>query len=335
MMNSPALAFSQTELCLSNGNLNPQAIGWSHRPHIHCALPHNKGRRKRWNHWCFTSPKWMLSITQADFDYVGYAAAYFLDLETGKSVAHSQLRLLGRGCELPDEPMQSHAFNHSKLSFQLNEYPGRASLSVSAADIGGTTLHVLLDIHRPPHIDSVNLVAPMGANSFHATCRQLALPITGTVQVGERVYTCEAEHSYGAMDFGRGVWPVASSWRRATFATAGGIAGNFGTQWTDYSGLSENALWFGGELCHIDCPIDITRQEQTPLATWHLKTADQRVNLSFTPLQRHRAHRKLGPLFADTRQWFGHFNGELLNPQGKRVPVQAALGWLGATDARW
>ena len=26
------------------------------------------GRRKRWNHWCITTPQWTLSLTQADLD---------------------------------------------------------------------------------------------------------------------------------------------------------------------------------------------------------------------------------------------------------------------------
>lgn len=327
--------FTQTDLCLSNGALNPEAIGWSNRPQVNCALLQHKGRRKRWNHWCFTTPQWMLSVTQADLDYVGYGAAYFLDLETGESASFSQMRALGRGCQLPDRPQQSHTFDHRRLSFQLSEYPGRACLSLSASNLSGPPIEILLDIQRPTHLESVNLVAPMGPNSFHATCRQLGLPLSGSVKLGNRSYSCEPGQSFAAMDFGRGVWPLNTHWKRAAFAGPGGIAGNFGTHWIDYSGLSENALWFGGKLEQLADSIEMTPMHAEPLASWSIKTLNQRVNLTFTPRQLHQASRHVGPLFADTRQWFGHFDGELVSPQGEHVPVKAALGWLGTTDARW
>ncbi|MGX5219774.1 DUF2804 domain-containing protein [Pseudomonas sp. S9] len=328
-------AARQTDLCLHNGALNPDAIGWSNRPQVNCSLVRHAGRRKRWNHWCFTTPGWMLSVTQANLDYLGYGAAYFLDLETGQSASFSQMRILARGCQLPDHPQQSHAFNQRNLSFQLSEYPGRACLSLSASEAGSQPLEILLDIQRPSHLESVNLVAPMGPKRFHATCRQLGLPLSGRVQLGERVYSCIPGQSFAAMDFGRGVWPLNSHWKRAAFAAPGGIAGNFGTDWTDYSGLSENALWFGGELQQLENSVEITPMKSGPLASWSIKDADQRVNLRFTPRQLHQAAPHLGLLYADTRQWFGHFDGDLISPQGEHVPVKAALGWLGATDARW
>lgn len=322
-------------LCDARGQLNPQAIGWSTRPRVDYSLPGHSGRRKRWNHWCTTTPRWMLSLTQADVDYLGYSAAYFLDLETGASVSHSQLRLLSLGCRLPSQPLLSHEFNHPRLHLHIAEHPGRARITVSAPDIGGQPLHVALDIQRPAHLESVNLVAPLSHNRFHATCRQLGLPTTGSVQLGDRHYECEPGQSFSAMDFGRGVWPLRSHWTRAAFAAPGGIAGNFGSGWTEYSGLSENALWFGGELQHLESPVTLEQPSHSPLAPWRLYTDDDRVDLTFTPRQRHLARPRLGFFYADTRQWFGHFNGVLRGPDGERVPVDAALGWLGSTNARW
>ncbi|HBX57362.1 MAG TPA: DUF2804 domain-containing protein [Pseudomonas sp.] len=326
---------SAIALCDAQGQLNPQAIGWSPRPQVDCTLPGHIGRRKRWNHWCITTPQWMLSLTQADIDYLGYGAAYFLDLETGQAVEHSQLRWFARGCRLPNQPQQSHEFNHPRLHLRFAEHPGRLRLTVAAPDIGGQPLQVALDIQRPAHLDSVNLVAPLSRHGFHATCRQLGLPASGNVQLGRTQYNCSAGQSFAAMDFGRGVWPLRSHWTRAAFAAPGGIAGNFGSGWTDHSGLSENALWFGGELQHLDTPVHIEQAPHNPLAPWRLNTDDDRVALTFTPRQYHQACPRLGPFHADTQQWFGHFDGVLRGPQGERVPVDAALGWLGATHARW
>lgn len=327
--------FAALALCDSRGQLNPQAIGWSPRPMVDCAIPGHFGRRKRWNHWCITTPHWMLSFTQADLDYLGYAAAYFLDLETGQAEAYSQFHLLGRGHDLPDQPQKSHAFNHPRLHLRVAEQAGRSCITINASSIGGQPLQVDLDVQRPAHLDSVNLVAPLGPQCFHATSRHLGLPCSGSVRLGKQQYSCIAGQSFASLDFGRGVWPLNSHWTRAAFAAPGGIAGNFGSGWTDYSGLSENTLWFGGELQHLDMPITITQSPHSSLAPWQLCSPDDSVNLTFTPRQRHKAYRRLGPFYADTRQWFGHFDGVLHGPQGERVPVQNALGWLGDTRARW
>ncbi|MGH8353336.1 MAG: DUF2804 domain-containing protein [Pseudomonas sp.] len=322
-------------LCDAQGRLDPGAIGWSTRPQVHCALPAHFGRRKRWNHWCITTPQWMLSLTVANLDYVGYGAAYFLDLETGRAATHTLLRPFGRGCELPDTPLESHEFCHPRLQIKVSEHPGRLRLTVAAANFGGQPLQVALDIQRPAHLDSVNLVVPFAGQGFHATSRQLGLPANGSVQLGQQHYSCVPGQSFAALDFGRGVWPFRSHWTRAAFAAPGGIAGNFGTGWTEHSGLSENALWFGGELLHLNCPVQIEQLPGNGQPHWRLSTADQRLALTFSPRQQHQARPRLGPLYAHTRQWFGHFDGVLRGPNGERVPVDGALGWLGETHARW
>ncbi|TBU87074.1 DUF2804 domain-containing protein [Phytopseudomonas dryadis] len=322
-------------LCDPRGRLNPQAVGWSPRPRVDCSLPGNIGRRKRWNHWCITTPQWTLSLTQADLDYVGYGAVYFLDLDSAENVSHSQLSPFARGCCLPDHPQGSHSFRHSRLQLHFSEYPARLRLTATAANFGGQPLQVALDVQRPAHLESVNLVVPLGRRGFHATCRQVGLPVSGSVQIGEREYHCAIGQGYASMDFGRGVWPLNSHWTRAAFAAPGGIGGNFGAGWTDHSGLSENALWFGGQLLHLEQQVHIRQAPASALAPWRLYTDDGQVELTFTPKQEHIARPRVGPLYADTRQWFGHYHGLLRGPDGERVPVAAAQGWLGSTRARW
>ncbi|VXB85154.1 conserved hypothetical protein [Pseudomonas sp. 8AS] len=322
-------------LCDARGQLNPQAVGWSPRPAVHCAIPGHFGRRKRWNHWCITTPQWMLALTFADLDYLSYGAAYFLDLDSGELASRKHLRPLGRGCDLPDTPLESHEFRHSRLHLRADDRGSSVRLTVVAADIGGQPLQVALEIQRPSHLESVNLVCPMGERTFHASCRQLGLPVSGHLQLGERHYGCLPGQSFASLDFARGVWPLSSHWTRAAFAAPGGIAGNFGSGWCDASGLSENALWFGGELLHLEEPVRIEQNPQGPLAPWRLSSASGQVELTFSPRQQHQAYPQIGPLYADTRQWFGRFDGLLRDPQGKKVPVNGAYGWVGATHARW
>ncbi|WP_454254904.1 DUF2804 domain-containing protein [Pseudomonas sp. Marseille-Q8238] len=331
----PDSTVAAQNLCDASGRLDPRAVGWSPRPLVECALPGNWGRRKRWNHWCITTPHWMLTLTLADLDYVSYGGAHFLDLDSGKLVSHTQRRPFGMGCHLPDNAMQSHAFNHHRLQLRADDRGSNIRLTATAPRIGGQPLQLALDIQRPAHLDSVNLVCAMGEKTFHATSRQLGLPVSGNLQLGGQTYSCPPGQSFASLDFGRGVWPLRTHWKRVVFSAPGGIAGNFGSGWCDASGLSENALWFGGELLHLNEPVTIEQHPSGALAPWHLSCASEHVDLTFTPLQHHHARPQVGPFFADTRQWFGYFDGILRGPRGEKVPVARAYGWLGETRACW
>jgi hypothetical protein len=234
--------------------------------------------------------------------------------------------LFGRGCDLSDQPHERHEFNQPHLQLPVTDHPGRTGISINALDIGRQPRQVALSIQRPAHLDSAHLVAPLGPHSVHATSRQLGLPCSGRVQLGKQAFSCVAGQRVAALDFGRSVWPLKNHWTRTAFAAPGGITGNFRAGWTDCSGLSENTLWFGGELQHLATVISITLAAHSPLAPWQLRSPDDPVNLIFTAQQRHQTYRRHGPFFANTQQWFGHDEGVLRGPQGERVPVHNGLG---------
>ncbi|WXL27548.1 DUF2804 domain-containing protein [Ectopseudomonas mendocina] len=329
------LTTSGTSLCDSKGQLNPAAIGFSSHPAVNYAIPGRYGRRKRWNHWCIINPQWMLAITHADFDYVGLASAHFVDLVSGEHYSFSQKRLFARDSSLPDQPFDDHTFNHPLLQLRVSATAHNSTITLSASNHGGQAIQAMLHIQRPAHLESANLVAPLGRNSFHASSRHLGLPCTGSIQLNGRLHESAGTQSYASLDFGRGVWPFQSQWTRAAFAAPGGIAGNFGTGWTDHSGLSENTLWFGGQAQHLTSPIRIEVESSELMATRQLTSADGKVQLSFTPSQKHVTRRNFGLLYINNRQLFGRFSGTLRGDQNECVPVQHALGWLGEAEARW
>ena len=89
-------------LCLPDGRLNPDAVGWSRTPLHDCRLPGRWGRRKRWDFWGVTGPGCALNIVCADVDYLGIADVWFHDFDTGASMARSVPVPLARGVALPD-----------------------------------------------------------------------------------------------------------------------------------------------------------------------------------------------------------------------------------------
>ena len=62
--------FPLQPLCDRKGRLQEDAIGWSSRPQVDCTLHGHLGRRKRWNHWCITTPDWMLALTSVSYTHL-------------------------------------------------------------------------------------------------------------------------------------------------------------------------------------------------------------------------------------------------------------------------
>jgi Protein of unknown function (DUF2804) len=53
-------------LCASDGQLNPEAVGWSRRPIHRGALRGPWPRRKRWDYWAVTTERHLLFLLQVD-----------------------------------------------------------------------------------------------------------------------------------------------------------------------------------------------------------------------------------------------------------------------------
>jgi hypothetical protein len=88
---------AEVDLCLPDGRLNPDAIGWSRRPLHRCNLNGPWGRQKRWDYWAITTKRFALGITYADVDYVGLVALALFDFETKRVINRGTARPLGRG----------------------------------------------------------------------------------------------------------------------------------------------------------------------------------------------------------------------------------------------
>jgi hypothetical protein len=87
------------ELCLADGTLNPEAVGWSRHP-VHRTRLHGWGRNKRWEYWCVMTPTQLVALTVSDIDYLAVSSVYLL--EYGGVEAAAGLALpLGAGARLP------------------------------------------------------------------------------------------------------------------------------------------------------------------------------------------------------------------------------------------
>ncbi|NNC00927.1 DUF2804 family protein, partial [Corallococcus exiguus] len=89
------------DMCLSNGRLNPAAIGWSRKP-LHRANLKGWGRNKRFEYWCVITEDFLVTANISHHDYRANIASTFIDLRTHDVCATRENRWLPPAGALSD-----------------------------------------------------------------------------------------------------------------------------------------------------------------------------------------------------------------------------------------
>jgi hypothetical protein len=327
---------SPTSLCTSSGDLDPAATGWTRRPLHTCNLSRHWPRKKRWNYWCVTDGRLLFSFTLADIDYLGLAFVYAYDRETGDFAEETWVRPLGWGIDLPDAIEASITFASRSLELTVEKTDSGYHARI-ACKLGGRPLQADLDISVPESHESLGVVIPWSQNRFQFTSKQNTLPATGRVTWGDLDHALE--DAFATLDYGRGVWKYACTWNWASTSTRadGHVVGvNLGGQWTDGTGMTENALCLDGRLTKLHEDMRFQYDRDDWLKPWRLVSSQtDAVDLTFTPCFDRQASINLVALQSQVHQLFGTFAGRLRFDGGEEVEIADAFGWAEEHVARW
>jgi hypothetical protein len=314
------------DLCLSDGRLNPAAIGWSRRPLHRCNLQGHWPRKKRWEYWGVISDEGMFSLTIANIDYLGLAVISFLPFDTGELVERVALTPAGRGVALPDTVGGADVVvARWGLRASIEHAGGRVRLRGRARGI-----EAKLDIDAPN--ETLNVVIPRDGERFQFTSKQTALPARGEVTVRGRRFSFSPGRSFAALDFGRGMWAREVTWN---WACAAGVVGgrtvgiNLGGQWTRGTGQTENALCVDGRLHKLADELDFQRGA----ASWRVR--GPRVDLKFTPIRGRDIGADLKWLAARLNWAAGRYQGSVELDGGERLAISGLLGWCEEFRGKW
>ncbi len=328
------------DLCLPNGRLNPQAVGWSRQPLQNCRLYGHPLRKKRWNYWCITSPTHLFSVTLSDVDYAGLPFVYYLDFATGEFIEKTIITPLGKDIVLGDKVPEDAIYTGKDCQISMRRAAGGVKMLVEIVDFGGKKLQADFQITEPKKHESLNVVVPWNERLFQFTAKINTLPAQGKVVLDGNLIAFDSETSFATLDFGRGVWPYKGFWNWASFSTClpdGRTLGtNFGAGWTDNTGSTENALCIDGRLIKLSEDVIFTYSTQDFKALWKLQTAEtNRVNLTFTPFFERIAKTDMAIIRSEVHQMIGHFEGTIIGEDGEVIRVSQAVGWAEDHHARW
>ena len=329
---------SEVLLCDEQGNLNPDAIGWSRKPLHTCNVRGQYPRKKKWDYWCITGERFLFSATIAHIDYLSLGAIYFLEYDTSRFAEQAGVKFFSRYPHLLDRVDESVCFSQRRLRLEFHRREDGVDMEVQSKKFGGKPFHASLQIRRPAEQECLNVVIPWNHRRFQFTSKQECLPASGTLTWGGEVLTFSPGSAFACLDFGRGVWPYRTAWNWASFSGYSGsdvVGLNAGAKWTDGTGMNENGILLNGRMHKISEDIEFEYDAKAFMRPWKLKTKESdAVNLEFTPFYEKAGALNLLLISADTHQLFGHFTGTL-RVDSKTIVIDRQLGWAEEHRARW
>lgn len=329
------------DLCDKSGRLSIESVGWARHPIIRCNVSGSFLRKKKWNYWCITSPELLLSATISHLDYAAVVFVYLLDLKTRKFQEKTTLVPFGKGCYLPEKVYESVHFEGKDMKISFKEQGDSTLISILCSNFSGNhqPLEAEISVQRPADHESVNVVVPWSHSHFQFTSKQMALPAAGEVKWDGNEYTYKREEAFGCLDYGRGIWPYQSTWN---WASASGIVGgktvglNFGGQWTDGTGQTENGIVIAGKLSKINEKMLWHYDPKNYMKPWHLKTEEtEQISLTFTPIFERIAATKAVVIRSEVHQMIGTFKGTIITNEGENIEIDSLLGWAEDHKASW
>ena len=329
---------SDVNLCDSQGNLNPAAVGWSRQPLHRCNLTGRWGRKKRWNYWCITTPDFLFSLTLSHLDYLGLAFIYYLDFSSGNFMEQTVSRLLGRGCDLPEGVPGEIRFDDPAMQLIMADWGDQVTLQADSPSFGGRKLHAEFQIERPAGHETLNVVIPWSRRLFQFTSKQNTLPARGKVEL-DGIIQETGGNAFACLDFGHGIWKYSCFWNWASFSTrldGRTIGVNLGGRWTDGTGMTENGICVDGRLSKIGSDLIFEYDSSNFKRPWIIYTPQsEQIQLTFAPFFERVAKTEVLVLGSEVHQMIGRFNGSLQTDEGETIPIHDVIGWAEDHHARW
>ncbi|WP_346769368.1 DUF2804 domain-containing protein [Planctomonas sp. JC2975] len=338
-----------TDLCLANGRLNPDAVGWSRIPLLNTDRigrgAYAWGRNKRWEYWGITTPTHLVALTVSAIDYAGVHELWVFDRTTGESIPINAVVPFARRAELPGTlglgPARAVAkVRGGDLVIDIREVEGGTRLTASAPRVSIDVVATRPDGRTLADHEAMAVVVPWSKRLFQYTVKDVDRPAIGTITVDGVDHAVPAGESWAVLDHGRGRWPysVAWNWGAASGYVGGGserrrIGVQLGAKWTDGTGSTENAITVDGRVHKLSEELVWEYSTDDWMRPWRIR--GERVDAAFTPFHLKQSATQLGLIASNTHQCFGHYTGWIARDDGGKQSIDGLLGWAEDVHNRW
>ena len=146
-------------------------------------------------------------------------------------------------------------------------------------------------------------------------------------------------YSFAVPDFGRGIWPRETNWNWAMASQRLGgrrIGLNFGGQWTDGTGMTENAVFVDGRMTKIHEDVLFTYDKENIMAPWKIRTKFSDMSIYHFHLFLSAFQRQMQSYVrSEVQQLVGYFDGYVRLQDNSMLQIRQMLGSSEEHNAKW
>ncbi|WP_167043449.1 DUF2804 domain-containing protein [Salinibacterium sp. ZJ454] len=320
------------DLCLPNGRLNPEAVGWTRTPLIRTNVK-RWGRVKRFEYWAISTPQSVFAFSIGHADYRTSSASFHLDRAAGSTTGDVEARWFPPAPVNFPESSGREVVTWRGKRINVTITPGVESTRIQYE---GEHLRADIRVLIPETHESMAVVVPWSDKCFQYTRKDNSLHCEGWIERDGQREVLDPETALAALDHGRGIWPVEVLWNWCCghgVVDGHEIGLQFGAKWTDGTPSTENSIRIDGRVYKISEDVQIDYDPADFMRPWRFSGAG--VELVFTPeYNRHAPGKRSFPMSRED-QAFGTYEGHVTAPDGTVYRVADVFGWAEEVHRRW
>lgn len=192
-------------------------------------------------------------------------------------------------------------------------------------------VNITLDEKQP----SLDVCCRAGYTGWVYTHKNAALSVKGNIiWQGENI---DVNKLKGSVDWSCGFMRRETFWNWASLSHTtqeGNVIGFNLAAGVNETSFTENNVWINGESIKLD-RAEFAFNRDDRMQTWSIKSSDQRIQLTFTPMGERKEKINAGFIASNFTQVFGTFNGTVIDNTGNAIPIHNALGFCEDHFAKW
>ena len=302
-------------------------------------------RLKEWDYYYVGNEDFGVALTIADNSYMGLDSISFLSFKGRPwQITKSPMRIFPMGkTGLPATSEKGvSAISGKGYSLEFTVEAGKRVLKAHMDDFkDGRSIDIDITLDREPE-ESIVICTPFEKEAhFYYNQKINCMRASGTVKLGDEVFTFEPESAFGVLDWGRGVWTYHNTWY---WGSASGLVEgedfgfNIGYGFGDTSAASENMLFYMGKahkLSQVAFNIPMKDGKEDYMKPWTFTSDDGRFEMDFTPIIDRASNTDFKVLKSDQHQVFGYFSGVAVLDDGTKLNVKNLLGFAEKVENKW
>jgi Protein of unknown function (DUF2804) len=290
-------------------------------------------RLKEWVGFTLLHPELYSSMIIQDANFLASSEIYAYPAAVGRLFQHAA-NAKGGSLRMPERLLGSHPV-FSKPGYRLEySFDEDGKSARIFGDVSATEKAPAFRVDLMLHGDRVS--APLSVSSRlpggKLYTHKALFPVSGTYTVGDTTVTFDPARDLAVIDEHKSFFPYRTQWLWGTLgwqADGAPVGANFAFR-PGVAGQEEESCIWTPSACEPLSDITFTRSA----SSWHISSADGRLDLVFSPEGRKDVKVQLGIVALDYYQLFGSYSGTLRSLAGTAYDVDGVHGVCESFRAR-